>query len=58
MQERVDVKAYASDGSYYRLSAQLKMASDRTKVAISINVVGPQNIFNSTKNENFFVLNS
>nr|CAD1836498.1 unnamed protein product [Ananas comosus var. bracteatus] len=30
--ERVDVKAYASDGSYYRLSAQLKMASDRTKV--------------------------
>ncbi|WOL14400.1 hypothetical protein Cni_G23180 [Canna indica] len=30
--ERVDFKAFASDGSYYRLSAQLKMASDRTKV--------------------------
>lgn len=32
MQERVNVKAFASDGSYYRLSAHLKMASDRTKV--------------------------
>lgn len=30
--ERVNVKAFASDGSYYRLSAHLKMASDRTKV--------------------------
>ncbi|CAL9040995.1 unnamed protein product [Musa banksii] len=30
--ERVDFNAFASDGSYYRLSAQLKMASDRTKV--------------------------
>ncbi|XP_073012998.1 uncharacterized protein [Typha latifolia] len=30
--EHIDVKAFASDGSYYRLSAQLKMASDRTKV--------------------------
>lgn len=32
MQERVDFNAFASDGSYYRLSAQLKMATDRTKV--------------------------
>ncbi|KAH7682946.1 Vacuolar protein sorting-associated protein 13 [Dioscorea alata] len=30
--ERVNVKAFASDGSYYKLSAQLNMASDRTKV--------------------------
>lgn len=30
--ERVDVKAFSSDGSYYKLSAQLKMTSDRTKV--------------------------
>ncbi|XP_042516642.1 uncharacterized protein LOC122090931 isoform X2 [Macadamia integrifolia] len=30
--ERVDVKAFASDGSYYKLSALLKMTSDRTKV--------------------------
>lgn len=29
---RVDVKAFSSDGSYYKLSAQLNMTSDRTKV--------------------------
>ncbi|KAL2906379.1 putative vacuolar protein sorting-associated protein 13F [Bienertia sinuspersici] len=29
---RVDVKAFSSDGSYYKLSAQLNMASDGTKV--------------------------
>ncbi|KAK9670363.1 hypothetical protein RND81_13G196500 [Saponaria officinalis] len=29
---RVDVKAISSDGSYYKLSAQLNMTSDRTKV--------------------------
>jgi len=32
LQEHVDIKAYASDGSYYWFSTQLKMASDRTKV--------------------------
>lgn len=31
-QERVDVTASSSDGSYYRLSAVLNMTSDRTKV--------------------------
>ncbi|XP_078179744.1 uncharacterized protein LOC144573852 isoform X2 [Carex rostrata] len=30
--ERTDIKAFGSDGSYYWLTAQLKMASDRTKV--------------------------
>ncbi|XP_043709636.1 uncharacterized protein LOC122658659 isoform X2 [Telopea speciosissima] len=30
--ERVDVKAFAPDGSYYKLSALLNMTSDRTKV--------------------------
>ncbi|GAV71650.1 DUF946 domain-containing protein/DUF1162 domain-containing protein/Chorein_N domain-containing protein [Cephalotus follicularis] len=30
--ERVDVKAFSSDGSYYKLSALLNMTSDRTKV--------------------------
>ncbi|XP_059444630.1 uncharacterized protein LOC132176414 [Corylus avellana] len=30
--ERVDVKAYNSDGSYYKLSALLNLTSDRTKV--------------------------
>ncbi|KAJ1696999.1 hypothetical protein LUZ63_005511 [Rhynchospora breviuscula] len=30
--ERIDIKAFGSDGSYYGLTAQLKMASDRTKV--------------------------
>ncbi|XP_061360270.1 uncharacterized protein LOC133304277 isoform X2 [Gastrolobium bilobum] len=30
--ERIDVKAFNSDGSYYKLSALLKMTSDRTKV--------------------------
>lgn len=30
--ERVDVKAFNSDGSYYKLSAVLNMTSDRTKV--------------------------
>ncbi|XP_062178337.1 uncharacterized protein LOC133883124 isoform X2 [Alnus glutinosa] len=30
--ERVDVKAYNSDGSYYKLSAMLNLTSDRTKV--------------------------
>ncbi|KAL8152479.1 LOW QUALITY PROTEIN: hypothetical protein V2J09_010239 [Rumex salicifolius] len=29
---RVDVKAFNTDGSYYNLSAQLNMTSDRTKV--------------------------
>lgn len=29
---RVDVTAFSSDGSYYKLSAQLNMTSDRTKV--------------------------
>ncbi|XP_010679516.3 uncharacterized protein LOC104894866 isoform X2 [Beta vulgaris subsp. vulgaris] len=29
---RVDIKAFSSDGSYYKLSAQLNMTSDRTKV--------------------------
>ncbi|XP_057544625.1 uncharacterized protein LOC130823840 isoform X3 [Amaranthus tricolor] len=43
---RVDVKAFSSDGSYYKLSAQLNMTSDRTKVirfqprTIFINRVG------------------
>lgn len=30
--ERIDVKAFSSDGSYYKLSARLNMTSDRTKV--------------------------
>ncbi|PQM34057.1 uncharacterized protein Pyn_27596 [Prunus yedoensis var. nudiflora] len=30
--ERLDVKAFSSDGSYYKLSARLNMTSDRTKV--------------------------
>ncbi|KAG2726780.1 hypothetical protein I3760_01G128300 [Carya illinoinensis] len=30
--ERIDVKAYNSDGSYYKLSALLNLTSDRTKV--------------------------
>ncbi|WOH07393.1 hypothetical protein DCAR_0726823 [Daucus carota subsp. sativus] len=30
--QRVDVKAFNSDGSYYNLSAVLQMSSDRTKV--------------------------
>lgn len=30
--ERVDVKAFKSDGSYYKLSALLNMTSERTKV--------------------------
>ncbi|KAJ7955294.1 calcium-dependent lipid-binding family protein [Quillaja saponaria] len=30
--ERVDVKAFNSDGSYYKLSALVNMTSDRTKV--------------------------
>ncbi|XP_044499300.1 uncharacterized protein LOC123220770 isoform X3 [Mangifera indica] len=30
--ERVDVTAFSSDGSYYKLSARLKMTKDRTKV--------------------------
>ncbi|XP_015689233.1 uncharacterized protein LOC102707936 [Oryza brachyantha] len=44
--EHVDVKAFASDGSYYWFSAQLKMTSDRTKVinflprALFINRIG------------------
>ncbi|WVZ75446.1 hypothetical protein U9M48_023496 [Paspalum notatum var. saurae] len=32
--EHVDVKVFAYDGSYYWFSAQLKMASDRTKLRI------------------------
>lgn len=31
-QERVEVKAFSSDGSYYKLSTLLNMTSDRTKV--------------------------
>lgn len=31
-QGRVDVKAFHSDGSYYKLSALMNMTSDRTKV--------------------------
>lgn len=31
-QGRVDVKAFYSDGSYYKLSALMNMTSDRTKV--------------------------
>jgi len=44
--EHVDIKAFASDGSYYWFSVQLKMASDRTKVvnllprALLINRIG------------------
>ncbi|KAL1372338.1 hypothetical protein AAHE18_01G196400 [Arachis hypogaea] len=44
--ERIDVKAFNSDGSYYKLSALLNMTSDRTKVVhfqphtIFINRVG------------------
>ncbi|XP_035834787.1 uncharacterized protein LOC110887015 isoform X3 [Helianthus annuus] len=30
--QRVDVKAFSSDGSYYNLSALMQMTSDRTKV--------------------------
>lgn len=30
--ERVDVKAFSSDGSYHKLSARLNLTSDRTKV--------------------------
>lgn len=30
--ERVEVNAYCSDGAYYKISAQLNMTSDRTKV--------------------------
>ncbi|XP_047337153.1 uncharacterized protein LOC124940662 [Impatiens glandulifera] len=30
--QRVDTKAFGSDGSYYKLSATLQMTSDRTKV--------------------------
>ncbi|KAE9455056.1 hypothetical protein C3L33_13039, partial [Rhododendron williamsianum] len=32
--QRVDVKAFSSDGSYYKLSAMLHMTSDRTKVRL------------------------
>ncbi|XP_038986983.1 uncharacterized protein LOC103722332 isoform X2 [Phoenix dactylifera] len=39
--DQVNLKAFASDGSYYRLSAHLKMASDRTKVVHFI----PQTLF-------------
>ncbi|XP_043726204.1 uncharacterized protein LOC122672780 isoform X2 [Telopea speciosissima] len=39
--ERVDVKAFASDGSYYKLSALLNMTSDRTKVVC----FQPQTVF-------------
>ena len=35
-QERIDVKAFNSDGSYYKLSAVLNMTADRTKVGESI----------------------
>ncbi|AQK59115.1 calcium-dependent lipid-binding family protein [Zea mays] len=44
--EHVDIKTFASDGSYYWFSVQLKMASDRTKVvnllprALLINRIG------------------
>ena len=36
LQQRVDVKAFNSDGSYYNLSAVLQMSSDRTKVYMLI----------------------
>ncbi|KAL6841988.1 hypothetical protein ACP4OV_028188 [Aristida adscensionis] len=55
--EHVDVKAFASDGSYYWLSAQLKMASDRTKVvnilprALLINRIGRSIILSEYQNE-------
>ncbi|XP_018509312.2 uncharacterized protein LOC103833252 isoform X4 [Brassica rapa] len=32
--ERIDVKAFCSDASYYKLSAVLNMTSDRTKLAM------------------------
>ncbi|ONI27903.1 hypothetical protein PRUPE_1G110200 [Prunus persica] len=32
--ERLDVKAFSSDGSYYKLSARLNMTSDRTKLRV------------------------
>lgn len=32
-QQRVDLRACGSDGSYYKLSALLNMTSDRTKVS-------------------------
>ncbi|RXH80093.1 hypothetical protein DVH24_041240 [Malus domestica] len=32
--ERLDVKVFSSDGSYYKLSARLSMTSDRTKVRV------------------------
>ena len=35
LQEQVEVKAYNSDGSYYKLSAVLTMTSDRTKVEMN-----------------------
>ncbi|KAK3157946.1 hypothetical protein QOZ80_2AG0130600 [Eleusine coracana subsp. coracana] len=55
--EHVDIKAFASDGSYYWLSAQLKMASDRTKVvnflprALFINRIGRSIILSEYHNE-------
>ncbi|XP_062219043.1 uncharacterized protein LOC133918926 [Phragmites australis] len=55
--EHVDIKAFASDGSYYWFSAQLKMASDRTKVvnflprALFINRIGRSIILSEYHNE-------
>ncbi|KAF5202036.1 Vacuolar protein sorting-associated protein 13c [Thalictrum thalictroides] len=34
--ERIDVKAFASDGSYYKLSAVLNTTSDRTKLRVEV----------------------
>lgn len=36
LQERIDVKAFNSDGSYHKLSALLDMTSDRTKVGVCV----------------------
>lgn len=55
--EHVDVKAFASDGSYYWFSVQLKMASDRTKVvnflprALLINRIGRSIILSEYHND-------
>ncbi|KAL6634351.1 hypothetical protein ACP70R_027022 [Stipagrostis hirtigluma subsp. patula] len=55
--EHIDVKAFASDGSYYWFAAQLKMASDRTKVvnflprALFINRIGRSIILSEHHNE-------
>lgn len=60
-QERVDVKAFSSDGSYYKLSTLLNMTSDRTKVqfvndgpvGLSFLVLSAMHKLNSLHNSNF-----